>query len=139
MRRVHAAMRLAAGCSRRGTRGSCSISAAINDIAEHTDYLAIRAMPLRGDENYMGDIFGGYVLGREPPRHPSNPNPHATPGQMDLAAAIGARRFSHNKVVTVAVDKVVFKNPVHTGDTLSCYTSVLDVGRTSIKAHPHPH
>jgi acyl-CoA thioesterase YciA len=53
-------------------------------------------------------------------------------GEMDLAAAIAARRFSHNKVVTVAVDKVIFKNPVHTGDTLSCYTTVVRVGRTSV-------
>lgn len=53
-------------------------------------------------------------------------------GEMDLAAAIAARRYSHSKVVTVAVDKVVFKSPVHTGDTLSCYTTVERVGRTSI-------
>lgn len=83
------------------------------DLSEHTDYLAVRTMPLKKDENYMGDIFGGYVL-----------------GEMDLAAAIAARRYSHTKVVTVAVDKVVFKNPVHTGDAPRMSLSALSHDRT---------
>jgi acyl-CoA thioesterase YciA len=62
------------------------------------------AMPKHS--NYLGDVFGGWLM-----------------SEMDLAAAIAARRHSREgRVVTVAVDKLVFKAPVHIGDTLSCYT-----------------
>jgi len=32
------------------------------DLTEHTNYLAIRTMPLAKDENYMGDIFGTPIM-----------------------------------------------------------------------------
>ena len=80
-----------------------------------TGYLATKHMMMPKDENFMGDIFGGHIL-----------------GEMDLAAAIAARRVVKTRVVTVALDKVLFKNSVHTGDTLSCYTWIDKVGTTSI-------
>ena len=67
------------------------------------------------DENMHRDIFGGFIM-----------------SQMDLAAAIAAARHSKTRVVTVAVDKLVFKKPVHMGDTVSCYTWIKSVGRTSM-------
>ena len=63
----------------------------------------------------MGDIFGGFLM-----------------AEMDLAAAIASRRHCKSRVVTVAVDGLVFKKPVHTGDTISCYTWIKSVGRTSM-------
>ena len=65
--------------------------------------------------NMHGDIFGGWIM-----------------AEMDLAAAIAAGRYSSCRVVTVAVDKLVFKAPVKVGDTISCYTWVKEVGRTSM-------
>ena len=61
------------------------------------------------------DIFGGFLM-----------------SEMDLAAAIAAGRYSNARVVTVAVDKLVFKRPVKTGNTVSCYTWIQSVGRTSM-------
>ena len=67
------------------------------------------------DENMHRDIFGGFIM-----------------SQMDLAPAIAAARHSGTRVVTIAVDKLVFKKPVHMGDTVSCYTWIKSVGRTSM-------
>eukprot|EP00518_Triparma_eleuthera_P000446 CAMPEP_0182454886 /NCGR_PEP_ID=MMETSP1319-20130603/1315_1 /TAXON_ID=172717 /ORGANISM="Bolidomonas pacifica, Strain RCC208" /LENGTH=112 /DNA_ID=CAMNT_0024652915 /DNA_START=382 /DNA_END=720 /DNA_ORIENTATION=+ len=67
------------------------------------------------DENMHRDIFGGFIM-----------------SQMDVAAAIAAARHSNSRVVTVAVDKLTFLKPVHTGDTVSCYTWIKSVGRSSM-------
>ena len=52
--------------------------------------------------------------------------------EMDLAAAIAAGRHARSRVVTVAVDKLVFKKAVKTGNTVSCYTWIKSVGRSSM-------
>jgi acyl-CoA thioesterase YciA len=78
-------------------------------------YLASRQLAMPRDANMHNDIFGGWIM-----------------SQMDLAAAIAAGRHSKSKVVTVAVDNLVFKQPVHVGDTVSCFTWIKSVGRTSM-------
>jgi len=72
------------------------------------------AMPK--DTNPNGDIFGGWLV-----------------SQMDLAASIAAKQLSKGRVVTVAIDKMVFKQPVHVGDLIRCYTEITHIGRTSIE------
>ena len=67
------------------------------------------------DANPAGDIFGGWLM-----------------SQMDLAAANAAARRSRGRCVTVAVDSMVFHEPVFVGDEVSLYASVLRVGRTSM-------
>ena len=52
--------------------------------------------------------------------------------EMDLGGAIAARKVSKSRVTTIAIDKMVFKRPVHVGDTLCCYAKLLRVGRTSM-------
>ena len=79
-------------------------------------YLASRQLALPKETNMHNDIFGGWIM-----------------CQMDLASATAASRHSGEKVVTMAVDNLVFKKPVHVGDTLSCYTWIQSVGRTSMK------
>jgi acyl-CoA thioesterase YciA len=37
------------------------------------------------------------------------------------------------RVVTVAMDEVVFHQPVHVGDLVSFYAAVVHTGRTSLK------
>lgn len=78
-------------------------------------YLATRTIAMPKDENMHGDIFGGFLM-----------------AEMDLAAAIAAGRHAKSRVVTVAVDKLVFKKAVKTGNTVSCYTWIKSVGRTSM-------
>lgn len=67
------------------------------------------------DTNAHGTIFGGHIL-----------------SLIDQAGAIGAHEIGARKVVTVAMREVVFKEPVHVGDLVSCYTEVTNVGRSSI-------
>ena len=54
---------------------------------------------------------------------------------MDLAAYLHARKLTQARIVTVAVDKLVFHKPVYVGDCVICYASTLRTGRTSITVH----
>ena len=65
--------------------------------------------------NLMGTVFGGAIL-----------------SEIDLAAAIEAHKLHQGPVVTVAMDKVEFKRPIHIGDLVSFYTDVERVGTTSV-------
>ncbi|TKX30983.1 acyl-CoA thioesterase [Campylobacter estrildidarum] len=76
--------------------------------------LKIVAMPK--DTNSAGNIFGGWIL-----------------SQIDSAGAIAARELSPERVVTISMEQVVFKQPVFVGDVISCYAKVVKVGTTSIK------
>jgi acyl-CoA thioesterase YciA len=90
---------------------------AIGDTAETgpAGDLTMRLLAMPADANAAGDIFGGWVV-----------------SQMDLAAAICAADRARNRVATVAINTLVFRKPVKIGDTLSVYTSIQRVGRTSI-------
>jgi acyl-CoA thioesterase YciA len=76
---------------------------------------AIRVVMMPRDTNALGTIFGGVIL-----------------SHIDLAAAIEAHRYHAGRVVTVAMDKVVFKQPVFVGDLVSFYTDTVRVGTTSV-------
>jgi acyl-CoA thioesterase YciA len=75
----------------------------------------IRAIAMPADANPSGDIFGGWLM-----------------AQMDLAAANAAARRSRGRCVTVAVDRMVFHEPVFIGDEVSLYAELVQVGRTSM-------
>lgn len=77
--------------------------------------LALRLVTLPRDTNQYGTIFGGVIL-----------------SSIDQAAFVEARRHGAHRWVTVAMDKVVFKQPVHVGDTVSFYGRTVRLGRTSI-------
>lgn len=77
---------------------------------------ALRVTLLPRDTNKHGTIFGGVIL-----------------SHIDLAGAIGARESCGSfNFVTVAMDKVVFHEPVFVGDVVSFYTETVKVGRTSV-------
>jgi acyl-CoA thioesterase YciA len=78
--------------------------------------LVIRTIAMPADTNANGDIFGGWLM-----------------SQMDLGAAIVAKNISRSRVTTVAVDGMVFLNPVYVGDIVNCHATLLKVGRTSMK------
>ncbi|HIA02389.1 MAG TPA: acyl-CoA thioesterase [Myxococcales bacterium] len=77
--------------------------------------LAIRVILLPKDTNALGTIFGGVIL-----------------SQIDLAATVTTRRYTRQRVVTVAMKEVVFHQPVFVGDVVSFYTSLIRIGNTSI-------
>ena len=67
------------------------------------------------DLNPAGDVFGGWIM-----------------AMVDVAGSIAARRRARSRVVTVAVNSFIFKQPVSVGDLVSFYSTVEKVGRTSI-------
>ncbi len=75
----------------------------------------LRMVPMPADTNYAGDIFGGWIM-----------------AQVDMAGSIPAIRRSRGRVVTVAVNSFVFRQPVLVGDLVSFYAEIIRVGRTSI-------
>ena len=75
----------------------------------------IRVVMMPRDTNPQGTIFGGVLL-----------------SCIDQAGALGARERAPRQFVTVALDTVVFHEPVFVGDVLSLYAAVKRVGRTSI-------
>jgi len=77
---------------------------------------AIRVMMMPRDTNAHGTIFGGVILSR-----------------IDQAGAVAAIQAGCDKVVTVAMDEVVFHQPVLVGDLVSLYARVLKTGRTSLR------
>lgn len=80
-----------------------------------TETLALRTILLPRDTNGGGTIFGGVIL-----------------SHIDLAAAIEAHRYHAGRLVTIAMDKVVFKKPVLVGDLVSFFTETERVGTTSV-------
>ena len=87
-------------------------------------YLAIKVVMMPRDTNPYGTIFGGVVL-----------------SYIDQAGAVGARQeirragWPDRPLVTVAMNRVEFHQPVFVGDTLSFWTNVRRVGNTSITMH----
>jgi len=76
----------------------------------------LRSMPMPKDTNRYGTVFGGVIL-----------------SQIDIAGALEARKTAALNFVTVAMNKVVFYNPVYVGDVVSFYTQTLSIGNTSLK------
>ena len=52
--------------------------------------------------------------------------------QFDSLRTVAARR-ARGRCATVSVDGMSFLSPVHVGDEVSLYATVLGVGRTSMK------
>jgi acyl-CoA thioesterase YciA len=78
--------------------------------------LALQTVAMPKDTNANGDIFGGWLL-----------------SQMDIAGGIAAAEVANGRVATVAIDGMAFLTPVHVGAVVTCYTDVLEVGRSSIR------
>jgi acyl-CoA thioesterase YciA len=79
------------------------------------DQPLIRTIAMPADINPNGDIFGGWLM-----------------AQMDLAGGNAAMRRARGRCATVAVDGMVFHQPVFVGDEVSLYAHILRIGRTSI-------
>ena len=75
----------------------------------------VRVIAMPADANPNGDIFGGWLL-----------------AQMDLAGGSLAARRAQGRCAAVAVDGMVFHEPVFVGDVVSFWTQVLRVGETSV-------
>ncbi|OGO96231.1 MAG: acyl-CoA thioesterase [Coxiella sp. RIFCSPHIGHO2_12_FULL_44_14] len=66
--------------------------------------------------NFAGNIHGGYLL-----------------KLIDQAAYACAARYCGCYVVTLSVDRVLFKEPIYVGELVTCHASVNFVGTTSLE------
>lgn len=85
------------------------------DSLEPRGEMAIRTVAMPADTNPSGDIFGGWLM-----------------SQMDIAGGVTANQRAKGRAVTVAVDGMIFHQPVHVGDILCCYAEIVKIGTTSM-------
>jgi acyl-CoA thioesterase YciA len=78
-------------------------------------HATLRVVALPGDCNISGDVFGGWVM-----------------AQVDIAGSIPAISRARGRVVTVAVNSFLFKQPLFMGDVVSFYAEIIKIGRTSM-------
>lgn len=77
---------------------------------------AIRVLMMPRDTNPAGTIFGGVIL-----------------SYIDQAGAEEAKLHGMDqRIATVAMKEVVFREPVYVGDLVSFHTSLIRVGTTSV-------
>lgn len=93
-------------------------------VTESEPHLALKTAMMPRDTNKYGTIFGGVLL-----------------SYIDLAGGIGADHVIQSKgwpsrtLVTVAMERIEFKQPVLVGDTVSFWTTITRIGTTSITVH----
>ncbi|HST07266.1 MAG TPA: acyl-CoA thioesterase [Gemmatimonadaceae bacterium] len=97
--------------SETGARGKEGEPRAVHETQHETAQLM---MPQHA--NILGHVFGGVVL-----------------SMMDTTAAVSAIRHARLACVTVSVDRVDFREPIHVGDLVIMKSSVNYVGRTSME------
>ena len=84
-------------------------------ISESRVVLAQLMQPIHA--NNHGNVHGGEIM-----------------RLVDEAGALACMRHAGHRVVTVAVDQVTFRQPIHTGDLVTLTSEVSYVGRTSLEA-----
>lgn len=72
--------------------------------------------------NSHGNVHGGVIL-----------------RAVDEAGALCAMRHARKPVVTIEIDSMTFRKPVHVGELLICSARVTWVGRSSIEVHVDVH
>ena len=66
--------------------------------------------------NIIGNVHGGEIM-----------------KMMDNAGGVVARRHSRSNVVTVRVDSLEFRHPIHVGNYVSCICEMTHVGTSSME------
>jgi uncharacterized protein (TIGR00369 family) len=78
--------------------------------------ITLHQLMLPEHANALGNVHGGVIM-----------------RMVDEAGAICAMRHARIACVTIAIDSMTFRQPVHLGDLLVCAATVTWVGRTSIE------
>src|SRR3990172_11278439 len=69
------------------------------------------------DANVTGNVHGGHIM-----------------KLVDEAGALACMKHSHQRVVTVAIDRMIFQQPIKIGDLVTVSAEVSYVGNTSMEA-----
>ncbi len=67
--------------------------------------------------NHHGNVHGGWIM-----------------KLVDEAGALACMRHAQHRVVTVAIDRMTFQQPIHIGDLIILRAEVTYTGRTSLEA-----
>jgi len=78
--------------------------------------ISLNQLMLPEHANALGNVHGGVIM-----------------KMVDEAGAIVAMRHAHKPCVTIAIDSMTFKQPVHLGQLLVCQARVTYVGKSSIE------
>lgn len=70
--------------------------------------------------NTHGNVHGGWIM-----------------KLVDEAAALASTRHAAHRTVTVAIDQMVFRHPIHIGDLVLFNAEVTYAGRTSMEVEVH--
>ena len=87
----------------------------MNKTANHRE-LTMSVLMTPDMANFSGNVHGGELL-----------------KMLDWVAYACASRYAGCYVVTLSVDQVLFKQPIHVGEMLTFYASVNYVGHTSME------
>lgn len=74
------------------------------------------ALMMPQDANLLGNVFGGAIM-----------------ALMDKTAAVCAMRHARRQCVTVSVDRIDFREPIHVGELVVLKASVNFAGRSSME------
>ena len=70
--------------------------------------------------NNLGNVHGGWIM-----------------KLVDDAGALACMRHAQRRVVTVAIDSMVFRHPIRIGDLIQLTAEVTHAGRTSMEVEVH--
>lgn len=84
--------------------------------------LVLHQLMLPEHANAHGNVHGGVIL-----------------RMVDEAGAICAMRHARRPCVTISIDSMTFRQPVHLGELLICTATVTWVGRSSIEVGVNVH
>jgi len=78
--------------------------------------ISLNMLMLPEHANALGNVHGGVIM-----------------KMVDEAGAIAAMRHARKPCVTIAIDSMTFKQPVHVGQLMVCQARVTHVGKSSIE------
>src|SRR5574341_336310 len=82
----------------------------------HASHISIAQLMQPEHANNLGNVHGGWIM-----------------KLVDEAGALACMRHAQRKVVTVAIDSMVFRQPIKLGDLVILNAEVTYAGRTSIE------
>ena len=83
----------------------------------HASRISIAQLMHPEHANILGNVHGGWIM-----------------KLVDEAGALACMRHAQRRVVTVAVDSMVFREPIKIGDLVTLDAEVTYTGRTSMEA-----
>ena len=83
----------------------------------HASRITISQLMQPEHANHHGNVHGGWIM-----------------KLVDEAGALACMRHAQHRVVTIAIDQMVFRQPIHIGDVIILTAEVTYTGHTSLEA-----